>query len=152
MKKNRLMSAILCLLALLALAGCKKNSGNSKSKMELLTQGTWKFVTAGPDTDLNGQVDPGADALEDCEKDNILTFSSNGTGTVDEGADVCAGEDQLSTFAWSFTNNETVVNVDVEMLGDVNILTLTETELKGYKDVTVAPGVVIRGLFVFNHP
>lgn len=146
------MSIVLCLLAVLALTGCKKNSSNgtSKTKTQLLTQASWKMTAIGPDVNQDGQIE--TNQIEDCQKDNILTFSTNGTGTAVEGANVCAGEDATSSFAWNFKNNETVVHIDIEILGDVNIITLNETELKGYKDVPIGGGIIMRVVFSLNHP
>ncbi len=146
------MFLTLCLFAGFVLIGCKKNSGPSKTKMELLTQLNWKMIAAGADLDENNQVDAGFDFLEDCQKDNILTFNTNGTGTAVEGADVCDGEDATSTFLWSFQNNETVVHIEIDEIGDVTITSLTDSELKAYKMIDVGGGIMKRGLFVLKHP
>ena len=68
------------LLLALVLTACKKT--HIKTKTELLTQTTWRFDKATAlGTDISSQI-------PSCIKDNIITFVSNGTGTISEGIDI----------------------------------------------------------------
>jgi len=100
MKPIKLSLAIVLLFSLL-FANCKKSSSDkTKTKTELITQTSWKFDNAK----VSG-VDVSS-FLQTCETDNILSFSSNGTGVVDEGATKCnSGDPQTNPFNWSFTTN-----------------------------------------------
>ncbi|PWU03860.1 MAG: hypothetical protein C5B52_02555 [Bacteroidetes bacterium] len=120
---------------------CKKDDKPSKTKTDFLTQSSWKYDKVGIDADNNGTIDQDI-ALQPCETDNIFTFNSNGTGTVDEGPTKCdASDPQTTAITWSFKNNETVLNAsDLGGSGDedVNIFKLDDTQLVVYKDTTIA--------------
>src|SRR5215831_3947029 len=103
--KLRLISAIL-LLTGLALAACKKSSTHTKTNTDFLTQASWKFDKAT----VNGA--DVSSLIQGCQKDNVLTFPSNGSGTLDEGATKCNSTDpQTDPFNWNFASNETVLHV-----------------------------------------
>jgi hypothetical protein len=139
--------------------GCKKGGGSGpKSKTELLTQASWKYENAAVDVDRNGTPDSPLPAgiLDACELDNTITFSSNGTGVVDEGGTKCNGADpQSAPFNWSFKNNEQVItftNIAFGGLdGDVTLKTINETQLELHKEVTVAIGTVVNVIVYLKH-
>lgn len=99
-----------------------------KTKTELLTQSSWKYKSA---------TVGGADAssyLQTCQKDNILTFISNGNGNGDEGASKCnAGDPQTYSFTWNFASSETILHTSSPFFtngtNDFTINSLTETEM-----------------------
>lgn len=112
------------------LLSCKKNNDSPPTKTELLTTGSWKFSSAtSSGVDISG-------ALQACQKDNIYTFATGGTGTADEGATKCNGADpQTSAFTWAWLSNETMLQISATLFsgatGDITIISLTETELVG---------------------
>jgi len=115
---------------LLFIVSCQKDSDNPKTKTELLTMASWKFSSA-----TASGIDVSA-ALQACQKDNIYTFATGGTGTADEGATKCnAGDAQNAPFTWSWQSNETILQISAAfftgMTGDVTLVSLTETELVG---------------------
>lgn len=58
----------------------------------------------------------------------MTTFKTNGTAEGDEGATKCdVLDDQTFTLPWSFTSNETKINIDGD---EYNLLELTATTLK----------------------
>ena len=138
MKKQSLW--IITAFAFIALAtpACKKHkdSTTQKTKTELITQSSWKFDNAkvgGNDV---------SSFLQTCQKDNILFFSADGTGTVDEGATKCnSGDPQINPFTWSFLSNETMLHVSGTFFsggsGDITLITLSETQLIGSQVITV---------------
>ncbi len=130
--------AVILIVPTLLLACDKSESPNpsGKTKTELLTQASWKFsaATAG-----------GQDAssfIDDCYKDNILTFSTNGTGIVNESANVCSPS-TAGSFTWSFQSNETDLSISATLFpggaGTFDIVTLTETNLVLAQDMTFPP-------------
>ena len=82
-----------------------------------------------------------SDDLPDCVKDNTLSLSANGSGTVDEGASKCdQSSAQSTTISWSFANNETVLQLGGDGIaginGNVKIVTLDQNNLVLSKDTT----------------
>lgn len=72
--------------------------------------------------------------IQDCQKDNIITFTSNGNGTIAEGATKCnAGDPDTVPFTWSFQNNETILNISAELIAfgsnDMTLVRLTASVL-----------------------
>jgi hypothetical protein len=132
MKKNYLVFVSLAVICIFATTACKKSS-SGKSKTEIVTTGTWKFDDMGADMNKDGSID--LSDIDECMEDNTVTFSANGSGSTNEGADICDGSNQTDSWTWSFKNNESVISIDIEELGDVTLLTLTDTELKGYKEI-----------------
>jgi len=143
MKNRILMLAI----SGVALMGCEKDDDDNNQQSEktnLLVQQSWKFESAGIDMDKNGSVDaqlpPGT--LETCLTDNTITFATNGTGTVAEGATKCDPAVPDNTpFTWSFASNETQINITGSVIagtdgGQFKIVNLTNTQLSLSKDTT----------------
>jgi Lipocalin-like domain len=148
--KKLVLPVTLFSLTILMLGACKKSS--SKSKTEMLTQAGWKINAVGIDANMNGTIDNGESQEQDCQVDNIYTFKTDGTGAVDEGANICSGEQQTSTFNWTFKTNETVINADNDNLnGDFNISSLTDSEFKAYQDIDMGGGTTMRVLVIFKH-
>jgi hypothetical protein len=143
-------SLIGILLFTLCLTSCSKESDPEPSqatKTELISKSTWKYENAGIDQDKNGTIDvaistvaPGV--ILSCQTDNILTFKSNNSGTVDEGATKCnAGDATTTNFNWNFADNETNLNISNNVFSIMNgkskIVSLTETALTLSRDTTV---------------
>jgi hypothetical protein len=132
MKKHIASLFFASALLLVLNTDCKKSSGSTtppKTNTQLLVQASWKFKSA-----TVGGTDYSS-ALQACEKDNIMTFVSNGTGTVDEGPTKCHPTDaQTNPFIWNFINNETGIHASVVLFtgattNDLTIITLSETDL-----------------------
>lgn len=123
---------------LLLLSACSKNDDSSAntttpqpSKKELLTANSWKYkswtVTPGLQDSLGNTFTDYYAYLPQCEKDDIITFATNGGVTIDEGASKCdANDPQEQIGTWSFLNNETKLNMNGYTY---SIATLTSTEL-----------------------
>lgn len=144
--KNNLF-AIAILLSILFFACKKKDSdyGSGSNKTTLITQSSWQFNSIGTDADKNRTIEQDLGSFVNaCLKDNTIMFSSNaGSGTVDEGGDKCnTGDPQTISFTWSFTNNETAINISGNAIagkgGEYKIATLTDTQLSLWKDTTIA--------------
>lgn len=136
------MHGLLMVLVLFTVASCQKSgensSNSSKSKTQLLTQKTWKIVahTVNPPVDINGDgtadSDVYATVYESCNKDDIYTFKSDGSGMVDEGPTKCDDTDPQSTaIQWLFKSNETVIQIKQGIVSlDFNLVELSESTLK----------------------
>jgi len=137
------------LISILFFVACKKSSSHPKTNTDFLTQSSWKFDHAT----VNGvDVSP---LLKPCQTDNVLTFSSNGSGTLDEGATKCdSTAAQTDPFNWSFASNETVLHVSTVFFtggsSDFTIVTLNDTQLILSQQITVS-GATEPAVVTFKH-
>jgi hypothetical protein len=108
----KLIPSFLPLLFVFALiVSCSKSDNNSplSEKEKKLVAGEWQISGYTAKTTYMGQ-DTIIDlypSMAACEKDNVVRFQSNGTGTEDEKTNVCNGEPQIGNFTWVLLNNET---------------------------------------------
>ena len=128
MKRLNLVAFLVTSLILISSACSKSNSSTTKTKTDLIIQGSWKFSSIT----VNG-IDVSS-LIQACQKDNVLTFSSNGSGTLDEGATKCSSSDpQTDPFTWSFTNNEMTLHVSTVFFtggsNDFTIVALSDSQL-----------------------
>jgi hypothetical protein len=154
MKKN--LCGIFAFVICLALIACHK-SDKKPSNTSLVTSTTWKYSDAGIDQDNNGTKDfslpPGT--LQSCDLDNTITFKSDGTGVVDEGATKCdAADPQTIPFTWNFTNNETTINFSTAVIagigGEAKIIELSSNKLTLSKQVNYS-GVLVTVIVFLTH-
>lgn len=132
-------------LAIALLTACKKdNSEDTGNRMDLITSASWKYDNAQVDVtgDEEGDQPLPPGTLEDCDKDNIITFYDDNTGTIDEGPTKCDGGDpQQVDFEWEFKNNNTVINIPQTIFGnisgDAKIKILNATKLRLVKQVQI---------------
>jgi len=153
--KNTFTRTVSFILACsLLFTACKKkhddNTPNGKTKTELISTGTWKFSTA-----TVGGINVSSQ-LQSCQKDNIMTFTSTGTGTIDEGGSKCnAGDPQTQPFTWNFASSETILHVSAVFFtggnNDFDILEISETTLKGSQGIEVG-GTTQTAIVTFVHP
>jgi len=146
--KLNLFIVLLATCTALSFASCKKE--DAASKKELLTTGTWKVVAltaqAGPVTyDLYKEMD-------DCDKDDYLTFKPDGVIEYNAGATKCEEDDaQVETGTWKFTDNETkLVMGEGEEKQEATILSLTKSELKVSTTETES-GITATVIATFKH-
>lgn len=153
MKPTILKIANILILFVIVLQACKKSSSSSstppKTKTDLLTQATWKFSAA-----TVGGTDVST-LLQSCQKDNILTFQSNGNGSVDEGPSKCnSGDPQTNPFTWAFQSGETMLHVSTVLFtggsSDFTLVSLTETQLVVSQNITVS-GSTQNAVVTFIH-
>lgn len=132
--KKALIAAIL--FTGFAIASCDKDDDNDTpvTAADLIASGTWKIDTIAFDSNKDGTIDsPVPGGFEACELDNTLTFADSASGVFDEGALKCdAADPQTRDFVWQLKNGDSVVNITGnlpgELQGDVNIITLTNTQ------------------------
>ena len=146
-KLTRILSIVLLITASsVILAACSKKT-EEVTKTVLLTTSTWKFSEAGIDPDGDGKIDQGlpAGTLASCQTDFVLSFKSDKTGTLDEGATKCSTADPQSTpFTWELNSDNTKITFSANILagfgGDTKLVELSATRMVLNKSLTV-PGI-----------
>lgn len=147
MKKNQLTRFTAAAFVLLGSLACDKG-GEEKSKTELITQSSWKFdkATAAGFGDVSSYIDA-------CYKDNLITFATNLTGTVNESTVVCSPS-SAGNFTWSFQSNESILSISATLFpggsGNFTLETLNETNLVISQDMTLPPPVSITANVTFT--
>jgi len=148
--KTTLLKTFSLMLAAASITACGKddNPTPGKTKTELITQAAWKFETEGIDLDKNGTIEAPSGEVDDCNKDDVFTFNTGGTGIRDEGTTKCEGTDpQSEAFVWQFKDSEKELEFDGHLF---KLHTLNETSLKGYKDIDTM-GISVRVWATFKH-
>src|SRR2546423_4943401 len=136
MKKLLWIVPVIAITTSVFFIDCKKKKEHIKTKTELLTQTSWKFDKAtASGVDISTQIPA-------CMKDNVTTFVSNGTGTINESTNVCSPT-TAGNFTWSFQNNETTLNLSVPLFpggsGNFTVVTLNETNFVLSQDMVIPP-------------
>jgi len=126
---------VLLITATVLMPGCKKYNvtapyppamSTNKTPAENLTQKPWRLLSYGFDRNKNGLVDIDEESIRNCEKDNSYTFNKDGSGVVAENAIICDANDPVNQFAWTLTNNDTVLDF---YYGKANIIKLDADNL-----------------------
>lgn len=136
--KKHLLSATAC--TILLFAACKKDNSTTTtpttpttSKKNLIVDGKWQWSGLAVVYNSNGKdslVDGWA-GVKDCDKDDIVIYTADGKGTVDENTNKCDTDPQISNFTWELLNNETQVKVtDDDGPATLTIIELTATQAK----------------------
>lgn len=144
MKKPIIVAFLVAGLAIIISCNKGDDDDNPVTAVDLITNGTWNIDTIGFDSDKNGTIDsPIPGGFEECELDNTLTFNKDSaTGVFDEGALKCDSSDpQTTDFGWQLKNADSVINftgnLPGELKGDVNILTISNTQFTMSKRVVL---------------
>lgn len=135
---------VLAAVSGLILFSCKKDKDdNGASKTQLVASATWKYDTAMLDKDKNGTPDDALPAglIGTCTTDNTITFKSDSTGVLDEGATKCTSSAAQSTaFTWYFKENESVLYSPDPIFGgysgEAKIQSITDTKMVLIKEFT----------------
>jgi hypothetical protein len=153
MKKQVLpLLAFLTAGLFLIISSCdKKDDPPAKTNTQLITQGTWTFQSAfAGSTDISNQDPP----FKACRKDNIITFTAAGGGTVAEGAISCSPPEPV-TFTWSFMTGETILHVNTPLYpgtgNDFTVISISETLLVLQASYTPPIGPTILITITFHH-
>jgi hypothetical protein len=152
------MRNYLFLVAIVFIMACKKDKdGSSVSNTDLISSAAWKFDNAKIDlnNDGTGDLDVPDNLLAACIKDNLISFSKDKSGKINEGAAKCAPTDPTDRpFTWEFINSEKTIKITNGSffgLGDtIDIISLTSTELKAKLSVTNS-GVTTIVIVVLKH-
>ena len=135
------------------MTGCKKYNvtapytpamSTNKTPTENLTQKPWRLLSYGFDHNKNGLVDIDEESIRDCEKDNSYTFNKDGSGVVAENTMICDANDPVNQFAWTLTNNDSVLDF---YYGKANIIKLDSDNLY----ITSPNNDDIKLLLIYGH-
>ncbi len=147
---------ILSFTLLIGLFGCKKDEGNEpKSNSDYLLSGNWQVT--GTVLDPGIELQPGiivTDVFEflvdDCAKDDFMTFNANGTITEDQGTTKCDPDDPQTNSDGSWTlsedGNTLTITYPPEIEGDdaevsvVTIVSINSTTFVGLSNETIDLG------------
>ena len=128
---NKLILATVLCFTTLFFTSCDKNDDPAPppppTKTELITKSSWKFSTA-----FAGSTDVSSAPQLACFKDNIITFSANLTGSINEGTNICSPT-TAGSFTWNFASSETLLHISTVLItggsNDFTLVSLTETQL-----------------------
>jgi hypothetical protein len=105
----------------LTVTSCKKDE-TTKSAKEILTSKSWK---------MSSSKHNGIEVIEDCTKDDILTFATDGTFTATVGSITCYFGETGYSGAWTLSNDGKNLTMD-EYPASVSIsenkMTVTSTD------------------------
>ena len=124
--KLRSLLGLMTMIALINIGCSKDNDDNGSGKTEAISSAGWKFSTATVGgVDFSSQIPA-------CQRDNIVTFAANNTGTVAEGTMVC-DPSTAGNFTWQFTEQESKLTTSTAIIpggnGEFNIVTLNATTM-----------------------
>ena len=100
--------SVIALFSILLIFSCTKEN-DSLSKKEILIGNAWLLV----DYKENGVSE--WDNFDDCLKDDLWEFLSNGNGEILPGTNLCQPNDSNEPFTWEFFNNDTKISIDGEL-------------------------------------
>ena len=152
MYKSFTTSLFALALVVLFAGSCKKSDTAPLplTKTQLLSQSSWTFLSAtASGTDVTNN------AALTCFKDNIITFSSNGSFTINEGINICSPS-TAGSFTWSFQASETQLVLSAPLIpggsSTFTLVTLNGTNLIISQNVTIPPSpTAIPVVFTFKH-
>ncbi len=150
MRKQLLLTLSILAIAFLFVTGCEKEEdpAPAKTKTQLISQSSWKFDHAtSSGTDISGFINA-------CFKDNIATFTSAGSMTLDEAATICSPT-YAGTYTWAFQTSETILHLSAPIFtggsSDFTLVSVTETNLVLSQVMTVAPSPPTTVEVTFKH-
>jgi hypothetical protein len=151
------------LLVIAVVTSCSKNGDkvvnpnpkDTVSATTYITAKPWKYDTSGLDTNNDGKIDQGGDTtvVPLCERDDLYTFNTDNTGSVNTGTLHCTvGEAQTTTFNWSLSpDNKTFkATFNSVLQSGVTVLTLDSLHFAVYRDSTLL-GVTYRYIVQLKH-
>ena len=138
----RKLNLLLIVSLFLATLSCKKDE--EPTKKDLLSGKNWILTaeTVSPAVDFGGVLITDLYAqMDDCTKDDIGKFNSNGTYTFEEGATKCDVNDPQvwDSGTWVFNSDQTILVMTSLTNGTVNaeIVELTSSKFVTSQDMTV---------------
>ena len=130
--------SVLIILSVITLTYSCKKEESEPTPQDYLTAGQWKMtgIMVDPPIDVLGvQISDVWDYVPACQKDNLVTFQSDGTIIEDEGDSKCLPDDPQTTTdgTWSLTTDgkTLIINLPDQDTQLVTITTLNETTLIG---------------------
>lgn len=138
MNKKLYLLPIIALVFSFAFISCGDDDDGdpAKSTTEYLTSGTWNVTAMSINPGINfgsGTITDFYAFMDACEKDDLITFNSNGTITDDEGATKCDPSDPQTSNdgTWTFDAatskltisypNEDPITLTISSINDSNM-------------------------------
>ncbi|RZK16447.1 MAG: hypothetical protein EOO56_19910 [Hymenobacter sp.] len=126
------------------LGACKKDSEpapSTSSRTDLLTAKSWRLTAKNTSITLPGLPPLTDNAIDACDQDNFLKFSTNKTVVSDEGATKCDPSDpQTQNGTWALKTNDTQLDITLSgglvNNGTFDIKELSATTLHVYTSAT----------------
>jgi hypothetical protein len=144
--KTTSVHVLLLLGTAIGLFSCRKETP-AGFNTRLLTEKSWSYDEFGIDQNLDGNIDV-PNNFQTCALDDLVKFNEGGTGSLDQGGDLCYPEfPQSQPFEWSLQNNDT----QIEYGGALHtILALDENQLAIYTEENSGSGTV-RHILIYKH-
>lgn len=95
---------------------CKKDSSSPLTPKDMVTAHSWKVSSVKVNN---------VETIKDCKKDDILTFSANGTYLVNVGSKTCTVDEANYSGTWSVTGDGKTMVLDTDSSSSV----ITESKL-----------------------
>jgi hypothetical protein len=152
----KLAVTLVILLGCMALVtACTKgeNGENTSAQKQQLVAGKWQISARTATTHYMGN-DTTIDLypeMDECDKDDFILFAANGTGTADENADKCSGDNQVESFTWMLLQNDTKLLVADSNPDTMDVLQLTGAQLKLQLTSLNTSGVPIYTVETYNN-
>ena len=133
MKQLKITSILLLAIIPLFFSACSEEPTTttpsaSNNKTALISSSPWKMTQFRVSNDNSVTWTDYTILFKACALDDTWSFGTNGTVTLDEGATKCDPADpQTDTFPWSFSDNETKINLDGDLM---DIAELSGTTMK----------------------
>jgi hypothetical protein len=145
--KTKSVHVLLLLCTVMIFLGCRKETNAVSANLRLLTADSWTYYQFGIDQNFDGLIDVPTN-LQNCAKDDLVAFNAYGSGSFDQGTDICYPEfPQSQPFDWQFHNNEK----QIEYGGTIHtILELNENQLAIYTEETDGSSTV-RHILIYKH-
>ncbi|GEM_PF-650687 len=123
--KKLVILGIISIGFLIVFSSCKKDDDDSKTKKEMITAKDWKYKSII--STVNGVS---SDTIEDCIKDDKLSFKLNGTFTTDPGTSLCDGNEKPSDGTWTLTSDEkTLTIIEDNETTKLTVVSIKENEI-----------------------
>ena len=133
MKLTLVITAICC--SLILFTACKKkkeDNGIANSPAgQMLVNGKWMMTAStatlnymGKDTSVDEYIQ-----MNECDKDDFVTFIKDGNAFMDEGANKCTYDNQVERATWMLLNNDTKIAI-ADSNPDTMDLEITTAEMK----------------------
>jgi hypothetical protein len=129
MKLNKIYLSA-AILSLAALSSCNNDDDVKQSNTQLLTSHEWMISKA--EMSYAGQtIDITSSWIDDCEKDNVLTFNTDGSYKENVGANDCSGDEVNGTGTWAWKSSESILSITIDGdADDVKVVALDSKTLK----------------------
>jgi hypothetical protein len=139
----------LLLLLLLSLGWLALHGNKSQNeRTALLTHSPWHYEKAGFDSDQDGYIDVLDPRIDDCEKDDLIIFNRDGSGSFNTGSRKCDPSDPpILPFLWSFENNARSMYFDDQNF-TIETLSASRLEMYSYRQ---AAGITSKYLIILRH-